>query len=150
MPLRASLHPGSPNYPSCSALAWYSCWSALSPWGESWKRTRVARAAVLTRCRHATQPTCRRNMSNVSNAWRNVLELCNEPMNISWAIITTFTTPPNGRQNCIPFWVPTHFQQSLTWSSQLQNIANISRCHVVYRLQVKQSPRNTDKITSQI
>ena len=25
MPLRASSHPGSPNSPSCSALAWYSC-----------------------------------------------------------------------------------------------------------------------------
>ena len=36
MPLRASSHPGSPNSPSCSALAWYSCWPGLSPWGESW------------------------------------------------------------------------------------------------------------------
>ena len=57
MPLRASSHPGSPNSPSCSALAWYSCWPGLSPWGESWKRTRVARTAALTRYRYATQPT---------------------------------------------------------------------------------------------
>ena len=57
MPLRASSHPGSPNSPSCSALAWYSCWLGLSPWGESWKRTRVARTAALTRYRYATQPT---------------------------------------------------------------------------------------------
>ena len=57
MPLRASSHPGSPNCPSCSALAWYSCWPGLSPWGESWKRTRVARTAALTRYRYATQPT---------------------------------------------------------------------------------------------
>ena len=56
MPLRASSHPGSPNSPSCSALAWYSCWPGLSPWGESWKRTRVARTAALTRYRYATQP----------------------------------------------------------------------------------------------
>ena len=48
MPLRASSHPGSPNCPSCSALAWYSCWPGLSPWGESWKRTRVARTVALT------------------------------------------------------------------------------------------------------
>ena len=46
-----------PNSPSCSALAWYSCWPGLSPWGESWKRTRVARTAALTRYRYATQPT---------------------------------------------------------------------------------------------
>ena len=59
MPLRASSHPGSPNSPSCSALAWYSCWPGLSPWGESWKRTRVARTAALTRYRYATQPTIR-------------------------------------------------------------------------------------------
>ena len=58
MPLRASSHPGSPNSPSCSALAWYSCWPGLSPWGESWKRSRVARTAALTRYRYATQPTC--------------------------------------------------------------------------------------------
>ena len=57
MPLRASSHPGSPNSPSCSALAWYSCWPGLSPWGESWKRTRVARTAALTHYRYATQPT---------------------------------------------------------------------------------------------
>ena len=57
MPLRTSSHPGSPNCPSCSALAWYSCWPGLSPWGESWKRTRVARTAALTRYRYATQPT---------------------------------------------------------------------------------------------
>ena len=57
MPLRASSHPGSPNSPSCSALAWYSCWPGLSPWGESWKRTRVARTVALTRYRYATQPT---------------------------------------------------------------------------------------------
>ena len=57
MPLRASSHPGSPNSPSCSALAWYFCWPGLSPWGESWKRTRVARTAALTRYRYATQPT---------------------------------------------------------------------------------------------
>ena len=57
MPLRASSHPGSPNSPSCSALAWYSCWPGLSPWGESWKRTRVARTAALTRYHYATQPT---------------------------------------------------------------------------------------------
>ena len=57
MPLRASLHPGSPNSPSCSALAWYSCWPGLSPWGESWKRIRVARTAALKRYRYATQPT---------------------------------------------------------------------------------------------
>ena len=57
MSLRASSHPGSPNSPSCSALAWYSCWPGLSPWGESWKRTRVARTAALTRYRYATQPT---------------------------------------------------------------------------------------------
>ena len=56
MPLRASSHPGGPNSPSCSALAWYSCWPGLSPWGESWKRTRVARTAALTRYRYATQP----------------------------------------------------------------------------------------------
>ena len=56
MPLRASLHPGSPISPSCSALAWYSCWLGLSPWGESWKRTRVARTAALTRYRYAAQP----------------------------------------------------------------------------------------------
>ena len=56
MPLRASSHPGSPNSPSCSALAWYSCWPGLSPWGESWNRTRVARTAALTRYRYATQP----------------------------------------------------------------------------------------------
>ena len=35
MPFRASPHPGSPNSPSCSAIAWYSCWPGLSPWGES-------------------------------------------------------------------------------------------------------------------
>ena len=40
MPLRASSHPGSSNSPSCSALAWCSCWPGLSPSGESWKRTR--------------------------------------------------------------------------------------------------------------
>ena len=57
MPLRASSHPGSPNSPSCSALAWYSCWPGLSPWGESWNRTRVARTAALTRYRYTTQPT---------------------------------------------------------------------------------------------
>ena len=57
MPLRASSHPGSPNSPSCSALPWYSWWPGLSPWGESWKRTRVARTAALTRYRYATQPT---------------------------------------------------------------------------------------------
>ena len=57
MPLRASLHPESPNSPSCSALALYSCWPGLSPWGESWKRTRVARTAALTRYRYATQPS---------------------------------------------------------------------------------------------
>ena len=57
MPLRASSHPGSPNSPSCSALAWYSCWPGLSPRGESSKRTRVARTAALTRYRYATQPT---------------------------------------------------------------------------------------------
>ena len=57
MPLRASSHPGNPNCPSCSALACYSCWPGLSPWGESWKRTRVARTAALTRYRYATQPT---------------------------------------------------------------------------------------------
>ena len=57
MPLRASSHPGSPNSPSCSALAWYSCWPGLSPWGKSWKRTRVARTAALTCYRYATQPT---------------------------------------------------------------------------------------------
>ena len=57
MPLRASSHPGSPNSPSCSPLAWYSCWPGLSPWGESWKRTRVARTAALTHYRYATQPT---------------------------------------------------------------------------------------------
>ena len=56
MPLRASSHPGSPNSPSCSALAWYSCWPGLSPWGESWKQTQVARTAALTRYRYATQP----------------------------------------------------------------------------------------------
>ena len=56
MPPRASLHPGSPNSPSCSALAWYSCWPGLSLWAESWKRTRVARTAALTRYRYATQP----------------------------------------------------------------------------------------------
>ena len=39
MPLRASSHPGSPNSPSCSALAWYRYWPGLSPWGESGKRT---------------------------------------------------------------------------------------------------------------
>ena len=57
MPLRAPSHPGSPNSPSCSALAWYSCWPGLSPWGETWKRTWVARTAALTRYRYATQPT---------------------------------------------------------------------------------------------
>ena len=55
MPLRASSHPGSPNSPSCSALAWYSCWLGLSPWGESGDRTPAARTAVLTRYRYATQ-----------------------------------------------------------------------------------------------
>ena len=34
MPLRASSHPGIPNSPSCSALAWFSCWPGLSPWGS--------------------------------------------------------------------------------------------------------------------
>ena len=57
MPLRASSHPGSPNSPSCSALAWYSCWLGLSPWGESGDRTPTARTAALTRYRYATQPT---------------------------------------------------------------------------------------------
>ena len=57
MPLRASSHPGSPNSPSCSALAWYSCWPGLSPWGESGDRTPATRTAVLTRYRYATQPT---------------------------------------------------------------------------------------------
>ena len=57
MPLRASSHPGSPNSPSCSALAWYSCWPGLSPWGESGDWTPVARTAALTRCRYATQLT---------------------------------------------------------------------------------------------
>ena len=63
MPLRASSHPGSPNSPSCSALAWYSCWPGLSPWGESWERTRVARTAALTRYRYATQPPWLRSLS---------------------------------------------------------------------------------------
>ena len=61
MPLRASSHPGSPNSPSCSALAWYSCWPGLSPWGESGKRTRVARTAALTRyhfCNHSESESC--------------------------------------------------------------------------------------------
>ena len=58
MPLRASSHPGSPNSLSCSALAWYSYWPGLSPWGESWKRTQVARTAALTHYRYTTQPTC--------------------------------------------------------------------------------------------
>ena len=57
MPLRASSHPGSPNSPSCSALAWYSCWPGLSPWGESGDRTPAARTAALTRYRYTTQPT---------------------------------------------------------------------------------------------
>ena len=57
MPLRASSHLGSPNSPSYPALAWYSCWLGLSPWDESVKWTRVARTAVLTRYRYATQPT---------------------------------------------------------------------------------------------
>ena len=56
-PLRASSHSGSPNCPSCSALAWYSCWPWLSPWGESGERTPVAHTAALTRYRYATQPT---------------------------------------------------------------------------------------------
>ena len=56
MPLRTSSHPGNPNS-SCSALAWYSYWTGLSPWGESWKRTRVAHTAALTRYRYATKPT---------------------------------------------------------------------------------------------
>ena len=57
MPLRASSHPGSTNSPSCSALAWYSCWPGLSPWGESGDRTPAARTTALTRYRYATQPT---------------------------------------------------------------------------------------------
>ena len=64
MPLRASSHPGSPNSPSCSALAWYSCWSGLSPWGESGNRTPAARTAALIRYRYATQPT-----HDLGNGW---------------------------------------------------------------------------------
>ena len=67
MPLRASSHPGSPNSPSCSALAWYSCWPGLSPWGESWNRTRVARTAALTRYRYATQPNLGYPVKNAAN-----------------------------------------------------------------------------------
>ena len=49
MPLRDSSHLGSPNSPSCSALAWYSCWPELFPWGESGDQTPVARTAALIR-----------------------------------------------------------------------------------------------------
>ena len=67
MPLRASSLPGSPNSPSCSALAWYSCWPGLSPWSESGDRTPAARTAALTRYRYATQPT----LINELNQWNN-------------------------------------------------------------------------------
>ena len=62
MPLRASLHPGSPNSPSCSALAWYSCWPGLSPWGESWKRPSHGSADTLP-LRHS---------ANNMNLWRGM------------------------------------------------------------------------------
>ena len=42
--------------PSCSALAWYSCWSEFSNWGGSGERTLVVSTAALTCYRYATQP----------------------------------------------------------------------------------------------
>ena len=57
MPITASSHLGSPDYPSCSALAWYSCWPGLFPWGGFGKRTPVARTTGVTRYRYDTQPT---------------------------------------------------------------------------------------------
>ena len=56
MPLRASSHPGSPNCPSCSALAWHSCLLGLFPWGRSGKRNPVARTAVVIRWRYPSRP----------------------------------------------------------------------------------------------
>ena len=67
MPLRASSHPGSPNSPSCSALAWYSCWPGLSPWGESGYWTPLARTIALTCYHYTTQPTWSRQFHRTSN-----------------------------------------------------------------------------------
>ena len=56
MPLRASSHPGSPNYPSCSALAWYSFWPGSSPWDESLAcQRRHAAATPLSQGVHLRQ-----------------------------------------------------------------------------------------------
>ena len=109
MPLRASSHPGSPNSPSCSALAWYSCWPGLSPWGESWKRTRVARTAALTRYHYATQPTC----------WS-----CHSRMKLVWYIWYTVETPYSTIPYTTIFYITrwTHGPQNLQRPIRTRNL----------------------------
>ena len=105
MPLRASSHPGSPNSPSCSALAWYSCWPGLSPWGESWKRTRVARTAALTRYRYATQPT---------NVYVTTILMLVVPIYISQSVMQGCS--------CLWYWHTYTFHRS--WVVSLSAVAN--------------------------
>ena len=85
MPLRASSHLGSPNSPSCSALAWCSCWPGLSPWGESWKWTLVAPTAALTRYHYATQPTSSHLMIIYIQWHRH--QICDEDIKKIWNCI---------------------------------------------------------------
>ena len=105
MPLRASSHPGSPNSPSCSALAWYSCWPGLSPWGESWKRTRVARTAALTRYRYATQPTSGlvREFGAISLSCHN--KMCAETNSGDASLSGHYDTPQCCTKSKWPCWL---------------------------------------------
>ena len=76
--------PGSPNSPSCSALAWYRCWPGLYPSGESDDRTPVARTAALTRYHCATQQVTyfvqllywRGNETAINRFWAAASSVC--------------------------------------------------------------------------
>ena len=119
MPLRASSHPGSPNSPSCSALAWYSCWPGLSPWGESWKRTRVARTAALTRYRYATQQQAQSLLYGMVSPYRfvDVCIACLKYQNLSAYI------------ECMPSEkIPTHGMRERFWHSGVSRILHHKQC----------------------